>query len=58
MIDLKYLGVRLSEIVKYDPTRIYKKGIKCLFGKKLYVSNSDNNMNESPILGLKWDQII
>lgn len=58
MIKLNNLDIKLSDIVKYDPTRVYKKGEKCLFGNRLYRSNFDNNKNDSPILGLKWDQII
>lgn len=58
MINLKFLNVKISDIVNYDPSRVYNKGEICLFGNRLYKSNFSNNKNDSPILGTKWDQIL
>lgn len=58
MIELKDLNIKLSDIVIYNPYRIYAKREKCLFAGRLYVSNSDNNKNDNPCFGVKWDQIL
>jgi hypothetical protein len=58
MMDLKFFRIKTSDVVNYDPLKLYKLGDVCIFGGRFYISNFNDNQNNSPILGTKWDQIL
>lgn len=57
-MDLKELNILESDLIVYDVIRVYNKGEICLFANRIYVSNSDENIGDNPIIGLKWDQLL
>ena len=50
--------LKIPLIFGYDVIRVYNKGEICLFANSIYVSNSDENIGDNPIIGLKWDQLL
>lgn len=57
-MDLKSLNILESDLAVYDVIRVYDKNEICIFANRLYISNSDNNIGDNPISGIKWDQIL
>jgi phage gpG-like protein len=58
MIDSMFFRLKTSEVAEYNPLRVYRKGEICIFGSRLFMSLTDDNKGDSPILGTNWDQIL
>lgn len=57
-MDSKFFRLKTSEVAEYNPLRVYRKGEICIFGSRLFMSLTDDNKGDSPILGTNWDQIL
>lgn len=57
-MELRHLNISESDLAVYDLLRVYEKNEICIFANKIYISNSDQNVGDNPLIGIKWDQIL
>lgn len=56
-MDNRIIKLDKVYIDAFDPGRVYSKGDECVINRYKYVSTSDNNKGNFPILGKHWDQV-